>query len=150
MTCSTVLSALCAFRLAKLNIARGLIVLEADKRFLLLNDEFSPADDDERWGDVAAYEIVGPGYTPGGLELAVTAGTFDGDAAILALSGAAEWPGSTLSAKWLVVTHPSGEETVSSDLLLGYADLNPGAGSVTTRAAMFRAAFASDRLLLLS
>ena len=129
---------------------RGLLVLaDSGKRVMLLADSYEPDTAHATWEDVAAHEIVGPGYTPGGVAASVSAATLDGSTAALAIDGALTWPGSSFTAKYAVMVHAAGASVASSDSLVGWSDLNPDGDALTLATGTLELTFEDNEILAL-
>lgn len=129
-------------------INRGLIDLDTDTIVcVLLTSSYTPdRTAHDTWSDVSANEISGAGYTAGGEELgnkAVThnAGTVKFDADDVS------WAAATLSAKYAVLVKRAGASLAAGDLLVSYADLDTGGGSVTATASTFTVAWNAAGIL---
>lgn len=119
---------------AKEGILKGLIDLDGGTIVATLHtSSYTPnAGAHSTWADVSASEVTGTGYTAGGqsispLTVVNSAGTVTVDS-----TTNPSWASSTITAKYVVLTLRAGGSLVSGDLIIGYADLDTGGGSVST------------------
>lgn len=111
----------------------------------LLTSSYTPGrTTHSAWSDASAAEVSGGGYTAGGVALTgktVTHSggtvTFDADDAVI---GAAV----TATAKYAVLVRRAGGALAAGDLLIAYADLDTGGGSVTGLGGAFTVQFSAS------
>jgi hypothetical protein len=99
----------------------------------LVKDTYTPNQDTNAyWGDVVANEATGTGYTAGGATLASKTLTYDNATNKLKLSAAnAQWPASTVTARYAVVYDDS-PSTNATKPLLGYVDFGANQSTSNT------------------
>lgn len=99
---------------------------------VLLNSSYTPNENtDATWANLSAYEIAtGNGYTQGGVALGGVAwATSSGNTTLSAYS--VQWTSSTLTAKYAAIVRKAGASLQSTDLVVGFADLNNAGGGAT-------------------
>lgn len=119
---------------AKANIDKGLMALDTDNfSVVLLTSSHTPdLASHETYADISGNEVAsGGGYTTGGEDVGAMIDSLVGTAVQWTPSADAVWTGATFVCKYAVVVHRAGGSLVSGDLLLGYCDLNEGAGSIS-------------------
>jgi hypothetical protein len=99
----------------------------------LVKDTYTPSQDtNQYWGDVVAHEATGTGYTAGGATLASKTLTYDGATNKTKLAAAnAQWPASTVTARYAVVYDDS-PATNATKPLLGYVDFGANQSTSNT------------------
>lgn len=124
-----------------LGLGQGLFNLATDTvQVALLTNAYTPdANANSLWGDVQAFEVTGSGYAQGGL--AVTGKTW------LAVNGTVSlqvqsvlWPGSTITARYMVMARRAGTQLSPADRLICYRDLT-GGGDASSNGATFQVNF---------
>lgn len=140
------------YGVAKENILKSLIDLDTDTFVCTLHtSSYTPTvNTHSAWSSVSASEVVGTGYTAGGIVISAltvvhSAGTVTVDSATNP-----SWTSSTITAKYAVVTKRAGGSLVSGDLLLGYVDLETGGGSVSTTNGTFTVTWNASGLFTLT
>jgi len=133
---------------ARLALVQGGLIGPA--RIALLQASYTPGDTHRIWSDASAHEVVGAGYTAGGIALATLTTLHATTVTRVRMQPAnVSWPGSTFSAKYAVLLKPVGVEPIASALLIGISDLNPAApgAEVTIRAGILTLAWAGRTLI---
>lgn len=99
----------------------------------LVSDSWTPSQDtNSYWGDVSSNEVSGTGYVAGGATLASKTMTYDGATNKTKLSAAnAQWPASTITARYAVV-YDDTPSTDASKPLLGYVDFGANQSTSST------------------
>jgi hypothetical protein len=99
----------------------------------LVKDTWVPNQDTNAyWADVVANETTGTGYTAGGATLASKTITYDGTTNKTKLSAAnAQWPASTLTARYAVIYDDSPSTNVTKPVL-GYVDFGANQSTSNT------------------
>ena len=118
-------------------------------RVVLLRDTYAPDAAHSLWSQAEQHEVVGPGYTPGGIAVEPSVLTY-GAAALLKLPINLQWFGAQFSARYAAVIRQGSAETISGSLLIGYVDLNPGGAEVTVSTGTLEVAFADLTLLVIT
>ena len=85
---------------------------------------------------VGSYTVLptNPAATTGGTGTGLTLAMVWG---VLVEAATVTWTTATISAKYAVVVHQAGGSLASTDLLVGYVDLNPGGGNISSTAGNF-------------
>lgn len=121
------------FGAAKEAIAKNTIDLDTNSFVaVLVTSSWTPAPTTEdTWSDISANEVAnGNGYTTGGTAVTITVNRSGGTVTVDASD--VSWAASSITAKYCVICKKAGGSLTGTDLLLGYADLKTGGGSVST------------------
>lgn len=119
---------------AKLSLLTGAIDLDTNNfSAFLATSSYSPAvNTDDTYSDVSTNEVPnGSGYTTGGIDLGTLAVTRSGGTVTVDETTNPSWTSATFTCKYIVVARRAGGSLVAGDLLLGYADLDTGGGSIS-------------------
>lgn len=117
----------------KLSVDTKLIDFSADNfSVILLTNAHTPdLETHAAYSDVSGDEASGTGYTAGGVDIGPLTGSLDGTSVVWAPTTDAVWTGASFACKYAVVVHRAGGSLTGTDMLIGYSDLNVGAGNIT-------------------
>lgn len=128
---------------AKKDILDGTTDLDNDTIIgILVTDGYTPSATHSTYADVSSSECTDGDYTPQELttkafsEASGTV-TYDGDDLVYGTSV-------TITAKYMMLVRRAGASLASTDLLVGYVDLDTGGGAVGSIASDFAVKFHAD------
>ena len=114
---------------AQLNLSSGATNIFA----VLLTAAYTPAANTHAtYADISGSETTGTGYTAGGQVLTGVTDTATGGTVTITATGPS-WASSTITAKYIALVYRAAAGTAAAtDKLIAYADLNSGAGSISS------------------
>jgi len=120
-------------------VTRGAVNLNSDVFVMtLVTSGYTPLPDTHStWSSASAQELpTANGYTAGGIVLTSVSDSLSG-ATVSWTSAQVSWPSAVFSCKYAIIVRRAGGALAGTDLLISFADLNSGAGSITAQGGSF-------------